>query len=48
MPPKEAVTMPDRVIAQVMNLGDYDDVYLGIPASGRTTRRILNMAAFET
>lgn len=24
--PDEAVTMPDRVIAQVMNIGDYDDV----------------------
>jgi hypothetical protein len=24
--PEEAVMMPERVIAQVMNLGDYDDV----------------------
>ena len=24
--PAEAVAMPERVIAQVMNLGDYDDV----------------------
>jgi hypothetical protein len=24
--PDEAVTMPQRVIAQVMNIGDYDDV----------------------
>ncbi|MDH5642088.1 MAG: hypothetical protein OEY28_12420 [Nitrospira sp.] len=28
MPPEEAITMPDRVVAQVMNLGDYDDVQL--------------------
>lgn len=26
MPPEEAVTMPERVVAQVMNIGDYDDV----------------------
>ncbi|MDF0674872.1 MAG: hypothetical protein P0120_11130 [Nitrospira sp.] len=26
MTPEEAVTMPDRVVAQVMNIGDYDDV----------------------
>ena len=25
--PEEAITMPQRVIAQVMNIGDYDDVY---------------------
>ncbi len=24
--PEEAVSMPERVIAQVMNIGDYDDV----------------------
>jgi hypothetical protein len=24
--PEEAVALPDRVIAQVMNIGDYDDV----------------------
>ncbi len=24
--PEEAVTMPERVVAQVMNIGDYDDV----------------------
>jgi len=24
--PDEAVSMPERVIAQVMNIGDYDDV----------------------
>jgi hypothetical protein len=24
--PDEALTMPDRVIAQVMNIGDWDDV----------------------
>lgn len=24
--PEEAVAMPERVIAQVMNIGDYDDV----------------------
>ena len=24
--PAEAVSLPDRVIAQVMNIGDYDDV----------------------
>lgn len=28
MPAEEAVTMPDRVIAQVMDLGDYDDMLL--------------------
>ncbi|MEJ7137985.1 hypothetical protein [Amphibiibacter pelophylacis] len=26
--PEEAVTMPERVIAQVMNIGDYSDVQL--------------------
>lgn len=26
--PEEAMSMPERVIAQVMNLGDYDDVQL--------------------
>lgn len=26
MTPDEAVTMPERVMAQVMNIGDYDDV----------------------
>ena len=26
--PDEAVTMPDRVVAQVMNIGDYADVQL--------------------
>ena len=26
--PDEAVAMPERVIAQVMNIGDYDDVQL--------------------
>lgn len=26
--PEEAVAMPERVIAQVMNIGDYDDVQL--------------------
>lgn len=26
--PDEAVTMPDRVIAQVMNIGDYADVQI--------------------
>lgn len=26
--PDEAVTMPERVIAQVMNIGDYSDVQL--------------------
>ena len=25
-PPEDAVTMPERVIAQVMNIGDYADV----------------------
>ncbi|NGZ10860.1 MAG: hypothetical protein CV088_15985 [Nitrospira sp. LK70] len=24
--PEEAVTMPERVVAQVMNIGDYDDI----------------------
>lgn len=26
MTPEEAITMPERVVAQVMNIGDYDDV----------------------
>lgn len=26
MTPDEAVTLPERVVAQVMNIGDYDDV----------------------
>jgi hypothetical protein len=26
MTPDEAVTLPERVAAQVMNIGDYDDV----------------------
>ena len=26
MTAEEAVTMPERVVAQVMNIGDYDDV----------------------
>lgn len=26
MTPEEAVTTPERVVAQVMNIGDYDDV----------------------
>ncbi len=26
MTPDEAITMPDRVVAQVMNIGDYNDV----------------------
>ena len=26
--PDEAVTMPERVVAQVMNIGDYADVQL--------------------
>lgn len=26
MTPEEAVTMPQRIVAQVMNIGDYDDV----------------------
>ena len=48
MPPEEAVTMPNRIVAQVMNLGDYDDVPRGIVASGRITHRILNEAILET
>jgi len=26
IPPAQAVRMPERIVAQVMNLGDYDDV----------------------
>ena len=34
VPPEMAVTMPDRVAAQVMNLGDYDDVQRLAAAAG--------------
>lgn len=32
--PEEAVTMPERVIAQVMNIGDYSDVQMLVSQVG--------------
>lgn len=32
--PEEAVTMPDRVIAQIMNIGDYSDVQILVSQVG--------------
>lgn len=34
MMPEEAVTMPERLAAQVMNLGDYDDVQALVMLAG--------------
>lgn len=45
MPPEVAVTMPDRLAAQVMNLGDYDDVQrLAAVAGDAYLRRVLARA----
>jgi len=45
MPPEVAVTMPDRLIAQVMNLGDFDDVQVLATLAGESTlRRVLTQA----
>ena len=32
--PEEAVARPDRIVAQVMNIGDYDDVQSVVHAAG--------------
>jgi hypothetical protein len=37
--PEEAVAMPERVIAQVMNIGDYFDVQLLVSQVGNDTLR---------
>ena len=43
--PLEAVARPERVVAQVMNLGDYDDVQSLVHAAGLTyLREILTHA----
>lgn len=34
LPPAQAVKMPQRVVAQVMNLGSYDDVQELVSAAG--------------
>jgi hypothetical protein len=40
--PEEAVEMPERVVAQVMNIGDYDDVQALAAAVGdEYLRRVL-------
>lgn len=45
MPPNEAVTMPERVAAQVMNIGDYDDVQvLATLAGDEYLRAVLRRA----
>lgn len=43
--PDEAATMPERVLAQVMNIGDYDDVQLMARKVGdETLRHVLTHA----
>lgn len=43
--PDEAVTMPERVIAQVMNIGDYSDVQtLASQVGDRVLRQVLTHA----
>jgi hypothetical protein len=43
--PDEALQMPERVIAQVMNVGDYDDVQTLVNAVGESVlQNILNNA----
>ena len=37
--PDEAVFMPERVIAQVMNIGDYDDVHMLVARVGEDVLR---------
>lgn len=39
MPLKDALRYPDRIIAQVMNIGDYEDVQALIEAFGEETLR---------
>ena len=43
--PEEAVAMPERVIAQVMNMGDYTDIQALVTQVGKDTlRKILTCA----
>jgi hypothetical protein len=43
--PEEAVAMPERVIAQVMNIGDYSDVQLLVSQVGdEVLRKVLTHA----
>lgn len=43
--PDEAVTMPERVIAQVMNIGDYSDVQVLVSQVGdEVLRQVLTHA----
>lgn len=43
--PEEAVTMPDRVIAQIMNIGDYSDVQILVSQVGdEVLREVLTHA----
>ncbi|MCL2022219.1 MAG: hypothetical protein FWG81_09105 [Betaproteobacteria bacterium] len=43
--PDEAVTMPERVVAQVMNIGDYADVQLLVSEVGdEALREVLTHA----
>ena len=43
--PDEAVTMPERVIAQVMNIGDYADVQMLVSQVGEEIlRKVLSRA----
>jgi hypothetical protein len=43
--PDEAVTLPQHVIAQVMNIGDYDDVQLLVAQLGDEVLREVLMQA---
>jgi hypothetical protein len=38
-PPEEALSQPQRIVAQVMNLGDYDDVQALVHGMGSTCLR---------
>ena len=43
--PAEAVLLPERVIAQVMNIGDYDDVqWLATRLGDEVLREVLSFA----
>lgn len=43
--PDEAITMPERVIAQVMNIGDYSDVHsLSVQVGDEVLRQVLTNA----
>lgn len=45
MTPAEAITMPERVVAQIMNIGDYDDVQaLATLAGDAYLRSVLRQA----